>query len=109
MSKFGIFILARADGSLDTACNKWLSYYDATRGRIVAKANPAKALTFPSSASASACYLTAYGTRHDGRPNRPLTAYTVEILRLPHDEEAPTEEEDGRNSPRQSESHRGGD
>lgn len=45
-----------------------------------------EALTFPDGAAAFACWRTVPRSRpfrEDGRPNRPLTAYTVEIVSLP--------------------------
>lgn len=41
--------------------------------------DPAKALQFATAGEAMGCWQRSYGTRSDGKPNRPLTAWTVEI------------------------------
>lgn len=42
--------------------------------------DPKKALRFMSKAAALECWQTSIGTRPDGQPDRPLTAFTVEVL-----------------------------
>lgn len=49
------------------------------QAHVVATADEAKALVFPDAAAALECWRKAHGMRWDGRPNRPLTAFTVEI------------------------------
>lgn len=39
-----------------------------------------QARVFPSLVEAFACYRESCGLRPDGKPNRPLTAYTVEMV-----------------------------
>ena len=41
--------------------------------------DPSEALEFPSAKEALECWRREYGMRPDGRPNRPLTAFTVEV------------------------------
>lgn len=64
----------------------WLAEYDPDTDRIRWTTDPAQAMTFAGGAEALACYRQQSLTvplRPDGRPNRPLTAYTVSIERLP--------------------------
>lgn len=54
------------------------------RGHLVVTHDRGKALEFPSIMAAMAYWQTTSKTvplRPDGKPNRPLTAYTVEIIR----------------------------
>lgn len=44
--------------------------------------DPARALRFPTLREAMACYRRAHGWREDGEPNRPLTAFTIQIVTL---------------------------
>jgi len=87
--KYGIFLHGLAVGIPTDVDGKWLSYYDPTkrgfRGEIRATDDAAKALAFDSFEDAAMCWRQASGTRPDGRPNRPLTAYSVEIKPLPSD------------------------
>jgi hypothetical protein len=41
--------------------------------------DPLLATEFPTVADAEECWKRAFGVRKDGRPNRPLTAFVVEI------------------------------
>lgn len=52
-------------------------------GDLALTADPAKAKRYPSTTAAAEDYRrssTVRPTRPDGEPNRPLTAYTVEII-----------------------------
>ena len=51
--------------------------------QLVSTDDPDQALGFPTAAKATACWRTEVGIRADGKPNRPLTAYTVTIARRP--------------------------
>lgn len=42
--------------------------------------DPEKALLFGSAVDAMECWRKSHGTRPDGRPNRPLTVFTVEVV-----------------------------
>lgn len=70
---------------------KYLAAYDPSRpGRspegyemlahIEVTDDPARALWFPDLLAAMACYRRAHGWREDGEPNRPLTAFTIQIV-----------------------------
>jgi hypothetical protein len=48
-------------------------------GRLEVTDAPEEAKVFKDAAEAMACWRQAYGYRWDGEPNRPLTAFTVEI------------------------------
>lgn len=68
----------------------WLRSYDADahdgRGYVDWTTDPDQALKFPDAASAISCYRSVPSVRPvrmDGQPNRPLTAFTIEIRRLP--------------------------
>jgi len=50
---------------------------------------PDEAMHFKSSGEAWQLWMTAIGTRPDGKPDRPLTALTVEILPLSKTDEEP--------------------
>jgi hypothetical protein len=65
---------------------RWLKSYNpeahAGRGAVKFTDDVDEAMTFPDRRSAFACYLQVpknHPVRDDGKPNRPLTAYTVEI------------------------------
>lgn len=56
------------------------------RGSAEFTTNPAEAMTFPDMATAFAYWRrtsTVRPRRPDGKPNRPLTAYTVEFATVP--------------------------
>lgn len=46
---------------------------------LITTDDPSKARQFSSAADAMEYWRRSYGLRPDGKPNRPLTAYTVEI------------------------------
>lgn len=69
---------------------QWVVEYDPTRpgvdpeGRpmiahLVTSPDPNEAQEFASVHEAETCWKQTYGVRKDGRPNRPLTAFVVEI------------------------------
>jgi len=68
------FSMAWVESYRDTPCG---------RGDLKVTRDPAKALRFPDAAKAMEFYRRQSKTRRwrsDGRPNRPLTAYSVEIV-----------------------------
>ena len=76
----------------------WLASYDPEfaegRGLCDFTDDPASAARFPSAQAAMACYQARsrrQPTRPDGRPNKPLTAYTVTIEPLPEPPVTPDE------------------
>jgi len=87
--KYGIFIHGLAIGTPTPADERWLSYYDPTkhgyRGEIRTTPDAKDALAFDTFEDAAECWRQSHGTRPDGRPNRPLTAYTIEIKPLPNE------------------------
>lgn len=65
-------------------------------GQIVVTRNPRAAMLFPDAAAALAAWKTQSTVaplRRDGEPNRPLTAYTVEIEPAPPGERGLTEQD----------------
>lgn len=78
-----IRILGLATGQKSSLEGQYLRYYDPSahdgRGEIRGTPDVKKAIQFESPADAMYTYRLSYGTRTDGKPNRPLTAYTVEI------------------------------
>jgi hypothetical protein len=79
-----IKILGLADGRPTTIDGMYLKSYDVKgrEGRGTIKGTPAldDAIIFPTHEAAMRAWKTQYGYRADGNPNRPLTAYTVEII-----------------------------
>lgn len=85
----GIFVICygqRAEQKVDC----WLRSYDPDgvdgRGRFWFTKDPALAKQFADAAGALACYgqvSIVRPVRGDGRPNRPLTAFTIEIGIIP--------------------------
>ncbi len=68
---------------------KWLVEYDPTillpdgsydGGLLEVTDDPAQAKDFPTTEECLACWNQSYGIRPDGKPNRPLTAWTVEVV-----------------------------
>lgn len=51
-------------------------------GEVVGTLKPEEAKQFPSLKEAMVFWKQQYGVRADGKPNRPLTASSVEITRL---------------------------
>ncbi len=90
---YGIFLLTLYDEPVE----QWLTRYDPDEGDdesvgvVDASDDPADALRFPTQAEAWDCYQqvsTRIPMRFDGRPNRPLTAFTVHIRPLPEGTDA---------------------
>ena len=81
-----IRLLARSDGDLRLAGRYVVEYDPQPRNgpngefvHLLTTDDPEQALQFPSGGEALEFYLRAAGLRSDGKPNRPLTAFTVEI------------------------------
>jgi hypothetical protein len=51
-------------------------------GLLEVTPDPAEALTFPTGSAAIMLWQLAHGTRPDGTPDRPLTAWTIEVVPL---------------------------
>lgn len=84
---YGIFVFSIA--GLGTPINSWIMDFDVDanegRGGVKLTRMPQHALRFESMANALAAFHTqskVQPLRDDGKPNRPLTAYTCEIRRL---------------------------
>jgi hypothetical protein len=91
---YGLQIVRREgwhlDGSPDAPTGAWLVEYnpDAHDGRGIAKwsRDPRRAMRFVDERAAFDCWLmqsTVRPIRGDGKPNRPLTCYTVAAVALP--------------------------
>jgi hypothetical protein len=82
---FRIVLISLADGRTEgVPVGSYLASYDpeGANGNGIAKwtLDPAQAMTFPTAEAASACYRAVplnRPLRPDGRPNRPLTIFTV--------------------------------
>jgi hypothetical protein len=84
-----IRLLGREDGTPTEFDGEYVVEYDPTPRfdeegeyvHIATTSNPAKARQFPNIEQAVEFYLlpSQSGSREDGEPNRPLTAYNVEI------------------------------
>lgn len=73
----------------------WVEAYDIEafggRGTATLTNDPAKALRFPTAVEAMAAWTAVSRTRPvrgDGKPNRPLTAYTIEVSPMPKEYDA---------------------
>ena len=84
--EFIIYIAATADGSFSNATSQYLlsfSVHDPMRrGYITTTKNATQAKRFESQRAAFEFWQQQHGLRDDGKPNRPLTAFTVEVLPL---------------------------
>lgn len=49
-------------------------------GLLLVSDDPDTALVFPDAGAAMECWRKSHGMRPDGQPNRPLTAFTVEVV-----------------------------
>ncbi len=92
MKKYGIWVYESINGPV----NGWLKSYDPNfcprgkewfwqRGLADFTQDPAEAMAFDTPKDAFDTYMTvaeSFPTRPDGHPNRPLTAYTIEVLEL---------------------------
>lgn len=75
----------------------WLRSYDPEArggyGEVEWTADPSRAMTFPDAAAALACYSQVPANHpirsSDGKPNRPLTACSIEIEHIPTKENGP--------------------
>jgi len=85
--KYGIRLVSLSDGSKTEVDGHWLKFYNPAahggQGEILTTADPARALAFNDAAVALTVWRQSVGTRADGKPNRPLTAFTVSIEPLP--------------------------
>jgi len=85
--KYGLFIHGLAIPKRSEHDGRWVSSYDPTKngvhGEIYSTADPAHALKFDSQEAALKAWRAEHGLRPDGRPNRPLTAFTVSVEPLP--------------------------
>jgi hypothetical protein len=76
-------------GDFHPHAGSYVLSYDADaesgRGRLTTTRDPGKAKTWPTSEDATKAWTVTSRTRpvrSDGRPNRPLTAWSVEIMPL---------------------------
>lgn len=69
----------KADGSPHPACGFYLRSYAPSppRGSLEVTDDPRLAQRFPTINAVCEAWKTEIGTRPDGRPNRPLTAFTI--------------------------------
>ncbi len=90
-ARYGIRILERSDGEPTEFDNHFVVSYDPTfhpageeydGGLLEVSSNPAEAKTFESVDALFEYYRQSFGTRVDGEPNRPLTAFTVAVERI---------------------------
>ncbi len=85
---YRIFIYGTAQGVPTDFDGKWVAEYDPTRhtpsggydgGILKVTSDPEKALKFDNAAEAFEKWRQAYRMRPDGEPNRPLTAFSVQV------------------------------
>lgn len=90
-----IRFVALADGRPGVYAGLYLAHYDAAYihptlgydgGRLEVTDDPSRALRFADAAAAAEKWKEQapppYDLRPDGQPNRPLTAFTVEVLKI---------------------------
>jgi hypothetical protein len=89
MSDYAIKIVGLVNGRPTLAEGQYVADYTPSgyegRGDLVLTPYPSRAKRFPSMAAATDCWRSTSRThpvRPDGKPNRPMTAWTVEIARL---------------------------
>ena len=84
-----IRILSLVNGERSSFDNEYVFEYDPhytdpvygyDGGNLVTTPDPDKALKFEDAKSAFELWRASHGTQPDGKPNRPLTAFTVEIV-----------------------------
>lgn len=76
-----IRLVALANGTRSADEGKYLQDYDAGRGTYIATTEAASAKHFPDLSAVHEYVRQSAGLRPDGKPNRPLTAWTIEVLR----------------------------
>jgi hypothetical protein len=77
-----IRIVENADGTPSIHANKFIKSFTPEpepRGTMSVTDKPEEAVVFPDQAQAWEYWKQEHGTRHDGKPNRPLTAFSVLI------------------------------
>ena len=88
---FKILLTGLVTGEPTPFDGQWLAAYDPTRpgvdphgkpmiAHVVTTDDSFQALEFGSLAEAEECWKRSFGVRRDGRPNRPLTAFMIEVL-----------------------------
>lgn len=76
---------SKFDGSYVVAYNPacWPDGEEYDGGLLVTTEDLNAAKKYETAQAAMDCYRQSYGLRRDGEPNRPLTAWTVEIFQFP--------------------------
>jgi ribosome modulation factor len=92
MKAYVMMLVGLANGDASPLEGEYLVEYDppAMRadgrgyegGTIATSRDITKAIQFEDAGALLECWRKANGTRPDGKPNRPLTAYTVESVRV---------------------------
>src|SRR5690242_5463101 len=95
MMPWGIYLIGLASGQSHPHCPGWVKYYDPSYvrpegydgGILVVTQNPLEAMTFLTAQEAFEKWKETapppHDIRPDGQPNRPLTAFSVTVQRLP--------------------------
>jgi hypothetical protein len=84
-----IRLVARANGARSQRAGKYIARYVPSpfgRDILVVSTDVGRAKRFEDHTAAHAFWTQQHGMRADGLPNRPLTAWTVEILPAGDDE-----------------------
>ena len=85
-----ILLVGTVDGELTEFDGKYLKAYDPTYvhpdgydgGILEVTSNLREAMRFPNLRAALETYRQSFGTRADGQPNRPLTAWTITFVNV---------------------------
>ena len=92
MSKVVLRLVGTAAGKPTEFDGKFLEYYDPSYcpknlpydgGALLVTPDLNQAMQFKDAAAALEKWRESYGVRADGQPNRPLTAFSVEVVPAP--------------------------
>lgn len=78
-----IRIWGYATGDASEFDGTFVKFYDpfwGTQGRLITTPDPAQAKVYPDGKAAFEEWRRSRGVRPDGKPDRPLTAFNVEII-----------------------------
>jgi hypothetical protein len=82
MTEYVMVIVHRADGGPTPQAGQYVKSFTpggpGNRGYLVTTPDQAEAMRFATPLALHTFWRQAHGVRPDGKPNRPLTAYTIE-------------------------------
>ncbi len=92
---FALLLVALANGQKSEFDGKYVKEYDPAYihpegymgGKLEVTGDIKEAMAFPDQIAAFAKWKESYGIRPDGEPNRPLTAWTATVMKIPEEED----------------------